>query len=762
MLERIEQIQGVGLLHEANGKPFKFHKATLIYAENGRGKSTLASVLRSAATGDGSLISRRATVDGTQQPNIILQFDSGHKVFFGSGVWSEARPELLVFDSDFIENNVYSGGAVNTGHRKNLLEFALGEQAVTARKDVDNSTIEAQTASDGVKQLTTQLSGYHQGVTFSVFEKLAVVNNAEEQIEALQKRVLAANSIESIAKRPVPSLVAEPPLNLDALFALLRTSLEDVQEDADKIVRSHVMTLGSADAEAWVSQGQGFDDSVKCPYCGQGTVGSDLIRAYRTHFNEAYSDLKKKVAQIDNGISARTGSLVLETFAQGVCLANTVAAGWDDHVKVGSVFFDKEIAASILLELQSRLQQLASQKQASPADAIGSEQDKSIAEELWMALLQLMRKANEQITTATTTIEAFRGKLATENVQQLHAQIQNLQLGKRRHTTEVLELFGKLKLARSNSDVTDKRKKDARDKLDALMKSTLKQYEGSINALLKKFGASYSIEKMDANFRGGAPRSEYGLLLRGKSISLEGGPPSFATALSEGDKRTLAFAFFVASTLNDPKISQRVVVIDDPMCSLDINRKQHTKTVLKQIFSKAEQMIVLAHDPYFIRDLHSVLSQKNAFPISIFQLQYTHGGYSDFANIEIDRECESAYYKHHRLLMDFVGGQSSDNAPVAKAIRPLLEGYLHRRFPGLVPRDLMFGQVVSFIKDAKAPHPVVFAQDLVDELQEVNDYAGQFHHDTNPGNADTALIVPTELRAFSERALNIVHRGTLP
>ena len=49
MLERIEQIQGVGLLHDANGKPFKWQKATLIYADNGRGKSTVASVLRSAA-----------------------------------------------------------------------------------------------------------------------------------------------------------------------------------------------------------------------------------------------------------------------------------------------------------------------------------------------------------------------------------------------------------------------------------------------------------------------------------------------------------------------------------------------------------------------------------------------------------------------------------------------------------------------------------------------------------------------------------------
>lgn len=44
MLERISEIQGVGLLHQANGKPFTCKSATLIYADNGRGKSTLSVI----------------------------------------------------------------------------------------------------------------------------------------------------------------------------------------------------------------------------------------------------------------------------------------------------------------------------------------------------------------------------------------------------------------------------------------------------------------------------------------------------------------------------------------------------------------------------------------------------------------------------------------------------------------------------------------------------------------------------------------------
>jgi wobble nucleotide-excising tRNase len=267
---------------------------------------------------------------------------------------------------------------------------------------------------------------------------------------------------------------------------------------------------------------------------------------------------------------------------------------------------------------------------------------------------------------------------------------------------------------------------------------------------------------MSANFRGNAPRSEYGLLLRGKDVALEGGPPAFATALSDGDKRTLAFVFFIASTLEDPKVASRTVVIDDPMCSLDLNRRHHTRAVLKKIHSKAAQLIVLAHDRYFLRDLRDTLRKEDkAAPVAIFQLVAAPNSYTDFASFEIDKECESVYSQHHRLLNDFLAGKGGDSKAAAKAIRPMLEGYLHRRFPGLLPKDSMFGQVVALIRDSVAPSPLCYAKNLVNELNEINDYAGQFHHDTNP-DADATVVTATELNTFVDRALGVVHRGTPP
>jgi wobble nucleotide-excising tRNase len=725
MLERIEYIQGIGLLHDANGKPFTWKKATFIYGDNGRGKSTLATVLRSSATGDASFISARATVDGTKAPAALLQFENGHKVSFTAGKWSEARSELLVFDSDFIEKNVYSGGVVSTGHRKNLLEFALGEKAVAAQRGEDHATTHAKQASGTVQQLTQQLTGHHVGMGLAQFEALASAADADEQIDALQRRILSANSSASIARKAVPVAVSLPNLDAGAVFNVLRTAIENVQDDAEAVVRTHVSKLRVPGAEAWLSQGTRYDDGQTCPYCAQSTEDVDLIRAYRTHFNAAYAALKEKVGRLEATVVSTTAPSVIDSFAQGLATANATVAAWEEHLPVVPAIFDHATAAEKLQDIQGQLVELVRRKQADPTGAVGTADEQAGIEKLWAEIRQAMQTANESLKKVSDDINAFRQRLAQEDVRLLQGQIERLQLAKRRHTPAVQALIGQLATARTASTQADERKRLARENLDSVMKQTLVEYEQAINTLLKKFGASFAIEKMDANFRGSAPRSEYGLALRGKSVPLEGGPPSFSTTMSEGDKRTLAFAFFVASAQADPKLKDRVVVIDDPMCSLDLNRKRQTHTVLKEIYAKAGQTVVLAHDPYFVRDVRdAILAKDSTAPVAIFQLQHTVHGYTDFGKIDVDRECESPYYKHHRLLSDFVTTGNGDHAHVAKSIRLLLEGYLHRRFPGLLPQGLMLGQSVGHIVAAKPTEPLAFAQGLVPEINEINDYAG--------------------------------------
>lgn len=97
---------------------------------------------------------------------------------------------------------------------------------------------------------------------------------------------------------------------------------------------------------------------------------------------------------------------------------------------------------------------------------------------------------------------------------------------------------------------------------------------------------------------------------------------------------------------------------------------------------------------------------------------------------------------------------------MAIAIRPLLEGYLHRRFPGLISAGKLFGEIIQMIVAAQVGSPLHNALPITVELQEINSYAGRFHHDTNP-NAANEPVYPGELNTYCTRALKIIYSGSV-
>ena len=256
MLERISEIQSelVSCTRPTATAFYLPRVRRLIYADNGRGKSTLATVFRSVSTGDPLIINGCQTIDGTLPVKVNLQFGGGHPVTFQNGAWSEKRPELLVFDADFIGRNVHSGGAVNTEHRKNLLDFALGDPAVTARQAVDKATADAKDASEKVSKLTGELSGHHVGMSIDQFEKLPKVDDIDTKVAELQKEGGSRwkHLIAAIQARSQyhPLSLRSPLSDTDGLFEVLGTSLQDItcrgREDR-KI--AHSETFGKAGAE---------------------------------------------------------------------------------------------------------------------------------------------------------------------------------------------------------------------------------------------------------------------------------------------------------------------------------------------------------------------------------------------------------------------------------------------------------------------------------------------------------------------------------
>jgi len=153
MIQKIITIRHVGLFENAtpNGA-VKLAQATGIFADNGRGKTTLAAILRACSSSNAGRVDARKTIDSQGSPEISLLVQSGNQpavLKFENNAWVGSAPTIVVFDCEFVDQNVYSGLEVRADQRQSLLEFALGDQTVRLKQKVDQLTedMEVQTRS---------------------------------------------------------------------------------------------------------------------------------------------------------------------------------------------------------------------------------------------------------------------------------------------------------------------------------------------------------------------------------------------------------------------------------------------------------------------------------------------------------------------------------------------------------------------------------------------------------------------------------------
>lgn len=758
MLVRIESVTGLGLLHDARGVAHKLESRALIYAGNGRGKSTVASILRSCATGQINTLQERVTIDGTKDARVVLQFDAGHRVTFEQNSWTEQRQELVIYDSEFVERNVHSGTEITPEHRRNLLDFALGDQAVQAKAEEESASVKQQQATASIRQLSSQLEAHAGRTSLPVFRALKPVSDAKTKRAKIMDRLTAATHASSILLQPLPDLIGVPGVDIKGVFTILGRTLKDVHQDAEAAVDAHVASVGDPLVADWLRQGQRFDDHGTCPYCGQETHDVSLIQMYQSFFNTAYEELLASVNQATQAVDSFTNLTRWEEIRKQRSAINERSQRWVAYADVNLLDDSHdELAETSLENLRELLGGLVSRKALAITEAVGTEEDLNEALRLWEQFCQILVDANALVEDSRAKITDYKTSLESEDSAKIQSELTELDAAVTRHSQPVTELVENLIDGETELKDAEKEKKAARASLTAQMTQTLTKYRADINLHLTNLGALFAIDEIKTNFLGSTPRTDYGISLRGKPVKLTGGVPSFATALSEGDKRTMAFAFFVASTLRDPQLGNKIVVVDDPMSSLDKARREYTTELLLTIADRCSQLIILAHDAVYLRDLRKALERRDdQKPVSTMQISRTTNAYSDFATVDLDRECESAYYTNYRTVDDFVEGRTGDERAAAVAMRPLMEGYLHRRYPGHISSDVMLGTAIDQIDKALAGSPLFLAQEHVPTMRSLNSFAGKFHHDTNP---DFATVRPDaqSVATYGKRVLDLIH-----
>src|SRR5665647_2573640 len=140
MLTALSLIRNVGPFDNVDdGKGLEFATTTVIYAENGRGKTTIAAIFRALADSASAPVDERRRLGAAHAPHIVVETDDGQPpAVLSNGAWSRAFGSIRIFDDAFVDANVYSGLAVDPQHRKNLHEVVIGSTAVAIDRELQN------------------------------------------------------------------------------------------------------------------------------------------------------------------------------------------------------------------------------------------------------------------------------------------------------------------------------------------------------------------------------------------------------------------------------------------------------------------------------------------------------------------------------------------------------------------------------------------------------------------------------------------------
>lgn len=770
MIQKLVRLQNVGLFQNGlPNNPIDLHKVTLIYGENGRGKSTLASVFRAVSTGDADRMNARKTLDVSGQPSVEVVVNIGgnnRRLEFANSTWTDKVPQMLIFDPEFVEQNVYSGFEVRTEQRQSLLEFALGDQLVSLKNKVDKITGEIEKATNRRSSAERVLNTVKGTLNLQQFIGLPEDPNIERKSDELSKRLEAAKSSQQLLQRRNPETLANFQFDVESVFNLLSKTLEDIEQSSGEIIRTHLQKHNAEGLEDWISQGQVYMVLEECPFCGQSLRGLELIKAYQSYFNEAYKNLKSEIELCAEQVQTVFADGTIDSLMSNVTTNDAKIDAWKDQLPLTSPKLDSVKLRSLVKSIRDQLTNLLSNKRLQPLEKIGSATERQTIEHCISDANKIIDDYNTVLNQVTREIAQFKTTLSSENIVSLRNQLQQLETVQKRHSHDVKRTVQEYRAADGERGRLETEKTQIRRQIDQLLQSTLQQYQGTINHFLQVFGAEFRIVQLQHTYVGsGEPRTEYALEIRGQTVRLGtrtdlATTHSFATTLSESDKRTLALAFFLARLEAEPNLSDRIIVIDDPVSSLDRNRRNKTLGTFIDLTAKCRQLIVFSHEPYFLRDIRDRLTRLRPTPITpkILGIWRAQQGYSSFGECDLDDICSSDYYRHHKIVADYVDGKSTlPLRDVAKAIRPLLEGYYHRRFPRRIPKKTTLGKIIELANRASGSDPLVFLKPILEQISEVNDNTSQFHHDNTDDS--TVTVVDAELKQYAEKALKLIYQN---
>ena len=766
MIKKILKIKGVGKfanysLETTSSWNGELSKTNIIYAENGAGKTTLSDIFRSLRDNNTKIIKARKTIKDTGSQEIEILSDSGKKTFKGNN-WDNILRDIEIFDIFFVNENIYSGFEVSSTHKKTLHKFIVGAKGVELTEKINSRKTEIEKENGILREIKFKIDQYLKNVySLEDFVNLKEDLEIDKKVTEKRKEIETAEAYEEIKNKDLLKRLSLIQLSVDLTNSrtILQKSITTISDEYLQKVELRKKELGmGSESEDWLEKGHRHIKNNICPFCLQNIdKAKEIIEAYNQYFNEEYKNLKASIFALMLDVQKINIAGEINEIEKETLKNNVLFEFWKNHIKArlfkGNIFTNK---AEITMKFNDLIK-LIEVKNKDPLE---------IAEtKLVDKFERLLKYFNQQITNYNETIDLCNSEIQVlkEKTQvdlpKLNTELLKLKVQKQRFDKKTIELCTEYNQQNNKISELNKQKEQKQEELNKFISGIFKKYGEKTNDYLKKFGTEFEIvEARGGSYVGRSkdPTVEYKLTLSGQEILFEDDEinPCFKYTLSEGDKSSLSFAFFLAKLDLDPNLSNKIIIFDDPLSSLDSNRRTATTQQLQRINGLAKQIIILTHNTIVARKFWNEIDKSKCKNLQIVRSTGTY----KISEWDLEKETSGEYFNNYFILEKYLnegisGQQQLRN--VARCIRLLLEGYLRLRFPGKFTESEWLGDFIKKIENASNGEPLSNMKPQLNELKDINDFSKKYHHSSNP-NADCEAIIDAELKSFVDRTLKIV------
>ncbi len=569
------------------------------YGANGSGKTTISRVISENNSGENFSIS-----------------------------WKNNQPlQTFVYNSDFVEKNfsqseeikgIFTLGEKNAEILEKIELLKIEEEREKEKEGKFSKTLHGDNDSDetGKQQELTNLVNEFTLKCWEVKTKhddafqdaFQGVRNRKEsffaKVLAEQSNTTTLRSLEDLLKS-AETLFGERPVLYEKIRLLRDSEISNLElsqilkkkiiGNSDVDIAKMIKHLGISD---WVKEGKVHLESnsgTTCPFCQQ-SVEQNLTEQLNSFFDEAYESEITQLKQTESSYELKAtaiSSSIEQIIANATPLLNTSELS-------GKLELFKAKSSTNLARLKEKLSE--------PSRVIELDSTKSLLDDVY----DLIDSTNKKIDEHNSTVNNF----STENqnlkkevwkyivFDELKLELENFNNKKAALETAIKNLQEKITESKDKQRVISSKIKELEKDVTSI-KPTITE----INSILTSYGFN------------GFKLEESSEPLHYKIVRQDGS--DVGHTLSEGEKTFITFLYFHhllkgSNSEEEGQISSdRVVVYDDPISSLDSNILFIVSSLIRQTIDEVrnnigvtKQVFILTHNIYFHKEV--TFSQKRS------------------------------------------------------------------------------------------------------------------------------------------------------